>query len=349
LSDNQGLSGQQIAEFAAGILIQVGMSEGDAAIVGDALAWADLRGIAAQGLAKLPIIVARLRAGGTSPNPKVTVVQESPVVTVFDAADEWGHVSGVRAMRAAVAKAKRVGAGISLVRNTSTASAMGYYANVAAEQGLIGLALNNGAPLLRTWGGTTELLGNQAFAIGAPSRRHAPLLLDTALSAITLTAIQELLARGMALPAGLALNAAGDPTTDPEEALGGSLLPSGGHRGYGLAIMFEALTGLLSGSARFAEDVTPLEDVRRPQSVSHFMLAIDPGVSMPLDQFRARVDDLIDRIHASVPAAGVDQVRVPGERSATYAAAREANGVLFPADRLAELRDLGAEFDVYWR
>jgi LDH2 family malate/lactate/ureidoglycolate dehydrogenase len=323
------------------------MPEEDAAIVAEALAWADLRGIRPQGLAKLPTIVARLQAGGNVACPNVEVVRDTPVLTVFDAGHAWGHVAGVRAMRVAIAKAIAAGVGIAVVRNTDSASALGYYAMLAVEEGLIGWAMNNTTPLLPPWGGTTKLLGNQAFALGCPSARHAPLLFDSATSAITWTGIDKLRHCGAQLPDGVALNAAGEPTTDPVEALAGFLLPMGGHRGYGLSLMFEVLTSVLSGG-RLGPEVTPLSYLDRPQGVSHFMLAIDPRALMPLERFVERVDELIDRVHASPPAPGVDRVRLPGERGAETAAHRERDGVPFPADDVTELRRLGDGLGVAW-
>jgi LDH2 family malate/lactate/ureidoglycolate dehydrogenase len=343
------VSAAQIRAFAATALGRVGMSNADAAVVADALAWADLHGIDAQGLAKLPLIVARLRAGGNAVAPSIKVVSETQATTVFDVADEWGHVSGVRAMRAAIRKAKTVGVGLGVVRNTSSASAMGYYAMLAAKDDLVGVALNSTYPLMPPWGGTTRVLGNQAFAIGCPSGRHGPLLFDSALSAISWTGIEALRGRGEEwIPEGLALTADGKPTSDPVQALAGILLPMGGHRGYGLALIFEVLTGVLSGGDRFGRDVTNIHDLAQPQGVSHFMLAVDPQISIPLDQFLERVDALIDQMHASPPASGVDRVRVPGERRADVARLRERDGVPFPASRLAALRRLGEDLGVSW-
>jgi LDH2 family malate/lactate/ureidoglycolate dehydrogenase len=336
----------RIRTFASTVLERIGMGSGDAAVVADALAWADLRGISAQGLTKLPVIVARVRAGGTASRPPARIVSETAAVTVYDAASEWGQVSGVRAMRAAVRKAADTGVGMSIVRNAGSLGALGYYVMLAAEQGQIGLAVNNSSPLLQAWGGTEPILGNQGFAIGAPSGGPVPLLLDTALSSITLTRIHELMAVRARLPDGVAVDSDGRPTTDPGEALAGGLLPSGGRRGFGLAIMFEVLSGVLSGGASFADSVRPLSELNQPQGVSQFFLAIDPRVVMPLAEFTSRVDALVEVIHRSPPAPGVDRVRAPGERAAAVAARREHDGVPFAEPELVKLRALGAEYGV---
>jgi LDH2 family malate/lactate/ureidoglycolate dehydrogenase len=340
------LQADHIRTFASTVLMRIGMGSDDAAVVADALAWADLRGISAQGLSKLPVIVARVRAGGTAARPPVRIVSETAAVTVYDAASEWGQVSGARAMRAAVRKAAGTGVAMSIVRNAGSLGALGYYAMLAAEQGQIGLAVNNSSPLLQAWGGTKPILGNQGFAVGAPSGGPVPLLLDTALSSITLTRIHELLAARARLPDGVAVNSDGRPTTDPREALAGGLLPSGGHRGFGLAIMFEVLTGVLSGGACFADSARPLSELNEPQGVSQFFLAIDPRVVMPLAEFTSRVDALVEAIHRSPPAPGVDRVRVPGERAAALAVGREHDGVPFAESELLKLQALGTQYGV---
>jgi LDH2 family malate/lactate/ureidoglycolate dehydrogenase len=171
---------------------------------------------------------------------------------------------------------------------------------------------------------------------------------DAATTAITWARIHEYEARGDDLPPGVALDRAGRPTTDPVAALSGLLLPMGGHRGYGLALMWEILTGILSGSARFGSDLTGPDDHGRPMAVSILLVAIDPALSMPHETFVERVDTLIDRIHASPPTPDSDEVRVPGERGFRLAEERERDGIPLPAAGVANLRRLGRELGVAW-
>jgi LDH2 family malate/lactate/ureidoglycolate dehydrogenase len=197
-------------------------------------------------------------------------------------------------------------------------------------------------------GGTSKVVGNQAFALACPAGRHSPLLFDSALSAISWTQIEELRDRGEPLPAGVALDTSGEPTSDHGAALAGMLLPVGGHRGFGIALMWEVLTGVLSGNDRFATAITPLAELDRPQSVAHFYLAIDPTVAMPYAEFTARVDALIDQMHASPPAKGVDRVFVPGEQGFATAARRAREGIPISAERDALSRALGESVGVPW-
>src|SRR5207248_23234 len=142
------ISAADVRAFSARVLEALGMSVEDATIVGDALAWADLRGITPQGIAKLPLLVRRLRAGGARVDAAIRVVADRGAFTRLDAQQATGHVAGVRAMRVAVAKAKTRGIGLAVIGNTDSGSAMGYYASLAAAEGLVAISINNTYPLM---------------------------------------------------------------------------------------------------------------------------------------------------------------------------------------------------------
>jgi LDH2 family malate/lactate/ureidoglycolate dehydrogenase len=269
-------------------------------------------------------------------------------MVLLDAHDSWGQVVAPRAMDLAIEKARGGGVGLAVVRNTTSSGMLGFYAIRAVAARMIGLAINNSPPLMPPAGGTGKVLGNQAFAIASPAGRHEPILLDMATSAITLARIHDHVGAGTDLPPDVALDAAGEPTIDPISALEGFLLPMGGHRGAGLALMWEVLTGVLGGSDRFGTNVTGPDVTDRPQGVTVFLLAIDPEISMPFDDFAPRVDRLIDRIHASPPAPGVDRVTVPGERSFERAASGRGEGVTLPGALAERLAVIGAELGVTW-
>src|SRR4029077_215486 len=141
---------------------------------------------------------------------------------------------------------------------------------------------------------------------------------DSALT-MTLNALRKLSASGEPVPPGLVLDARGQPTTNADEGLAGMLLPIGGHRGFGLAIMWEILTGVLSGGMLLAE-IGEMENVGDRIGNSLFLMAIDPAAFMAVDVFLARAAPVVDEMHAAEPA-GADKVRVPGERAARNAIA----------------------------
>lgn len=339
----------RLRDFAVSVLRAVGMADEDAAITAEAMVWADLRDLPSHGVSgKLAQCVRRIRQGTTAASVRWEPVHARGAMVSYDAGNAWGQVTGARLMRHACALAREHGIGIAVARDSSSAAAMGYYASLALDDGLIGIAITNGNVLMPPPGGTTRVIGNQGFAIGAPARRHRPLLFDSALSLISAGEIHTALERGQELAPGLMLDAEGRPTIDPARALSGLFLPIGGHRGFGLALMWEVLTGVLSGGERVAAGVGAPDAYDRPQGVSHTFIAIDPTVAMPLDVFRERVDDLIDQIHASPPAQGVERIYAPGERGYENAERRAREGIPLTPKRRDALAALAKEVGVPW-
>jgi LDH2 family malate/lactate/ureidoglycolate dehydrogenase len=335
----------ELHRFARRLFTRAGMPAGDAAVLADHLIWADLGGMSWIGVNKIPAYLARLRAGGTRARAAPEVIRESGGLLVVDGQHGFGQVICSHAMEMVIAKASSTGLAAAVVRNTTSAGALGFYAARAAGRRLIGLAINNTPPLMAAPGGAEPVVGNQAFAIAAPAGRHRPLLYDSATSAITWVRIHDHHLAGEPLPEGVALDAGARPTVDPIAALGGILLPMSGHRGFGLALLWEVLTGVLAGGAAFSTGVgagAPGE----PEGVSAFLLALDPAATQPYDDFTGRVDTLIDTIHDSRRRAGTERITVPGERSAETRDRRTAAGIPVPAALLADLRALGTELGV---
>jgi LDH2 family malate/lactate/ureidoglycolate dehydrogenase len=340
---------ERLRQFASEVLERVGMGDGDARVMADSFVWADLHGLPFVGIRRLPECVGRLQKGGTDPGDGtgLSIVGEREAFAVVDAMDTFAQVTGVRAMELAVDKARSTGVGIVSVRNTTSAGALGYLAIQAAERGMVGMAINDTAPVMSTWGGSAGALGAQPFAVASPAGRHPPLLLDMTNSVMSMVRIYEHQTRDETIPAGVALAADGQPTTDPASAIRGTLLPAG-HRGYALALMWEVLTGVLAGGEAFGNDVGLPGQLERPMKVSLFLMAIDPTASMAHETFAARVDQLIDHVHAAPTHAEADDVRVPGERSQAIAARRAQEGLPIPDEVVRSLQTLGVQVGVSW-
>jgi LDH2 family malate/lactate/ureidoglycolate dehydrogenase len=336
---------EALRTFIRQVLLAVGMRPAAADLTADAMVWADLRAIDPHGVAKLPVLVARIESGTTAADAEPTVVSETATTALIDAGTIWGQVSATWAMELAVEKARMHQLGAVVVRNSSSLGALGYYPLVAVRAGMIGLAITNSMPLLAPWGGTRKLLGNQGYAIGCPAGRYPPLLLDTSNCATSWGNVRMVAERGEQLAPGLAFDAEGRPTTDPAAALEGLLAPAGGHKGFGLALMWEVLTGVLGGLA-YGANVGALEDLSRPQEVSHFVLALDPAAYLPLDLFTARIDSLIAQIGSNPPTPGVERPYAPGEQGFARAAARERDGIPLSGRRQAELVTLAERIGV---
>ena len=337
-----------LRRFTAEVLERIGLGAEDAVVFADAMIWSDLRGISKQGTLRLPLVAERVRAGGSKARGAFVVERDSPSFATISGGEQWGPVLGVKAMRLATGKARTTGVGAVVVRDTSFAFALGYYPTLAIAEGMIGLAINDCLPLMAPPGGTKRVIGNQAFALGCPAGRHLPILLDTALSATTWTAIHEVQERGGQLGAGLAVGPDERPTTDPALALAGRLLPLGGHKGFGIALIFEILTGVLSGGALFGEHLRGPDELAKPMGTSLFILAIDPRKSMSYETFLERVDELIDQVLSSPTEPGVDRIYTPGQRSFLLAEQREREGIPLAPTTIAKLREVGRELGVDW-
>jgi LDH2 family malate/lactate/ureidoglycolate dehydrogenase len=339
---------EQARAFAMEVLGTLGMPEADAAIAAEAMVWAGLRDAIGHSLIRLDQIANRAKAGGLSLTADWTAVRQRGNTTVLDAAHIWGTVAGTHGMRHAIQAAMSFGVGMASVRNCDVTGILGWYSSRALPERMIGIAISNGAPLMPAWGGADKIMGNQVFSIASPAGTHAPIVVDLGMGAASLHLLTEAAATATPLPSGVVVDANGAATSDARKWQdGGALLPMGGHRGYGLSLMWEVLTGVLSGGHMLTEVGTP-DELDRQIGCSLFLLAIDPSAFLPYETFAARVDQLIDRVHASPPAPGFDRVRVPGARRAVMAEEREHDGIPFPVEYLTTLEALAADLGVRW-
>jgi LDH2 family malate/lactate/ureidoglycolate dehydrogenase len=341
------ISVDALRAFTQDVLHAVDMSAEDAAITADAMLWGELRGLSHHGVAgKLPNLVARIRAGGTNPRATLEVLLDLPAMVLYDGHDGWGQVLCTRGMRATIERARATGAAVSVIRNSSSPAALGYYSSLAAAEGMIGMVVSNSVPTMVPWGGAALFIGNQPHTLAAPAGNFPPVVYDSALSAVSTGTLHDYQQRGEALPEGVALSADGQPTTDAGQALKGLLLPAGQHHGSGLALMWEIVTGVLAGSDFLLSRVGNPNAVARPQGVSLFLMAIDPSPIMSRTAFAARVDGLLEELHAVKRQSGVERIYAPGERSAELAQDRMRNGIPLSAAQLAALHSLAADVGV---
>ena len=340
------LSATQLKRFSIEMLTALGMPEEDADIVADSFVWAGLRDAITHSIIRIEQIAKRSRAGGLSMKVDWTPVRATGGVALLDAGYAWGTIGATRGMRIAVESARKYGIGMTSIRNCDNTGALGMHTSHAIEAKMIGLAITNTTPFMPAWGGTKKLLGDQAFSIGAPAGRHYPVVLDESLGAEKLNVLREAAAKGLTLPPNTILTAAGEPTTDATEyAKGGMLLPAGGHRGAGLVLMWEVLTGVLAGGHMLTE-VLDMSRLDTKLGNSLFVMAIDPSKILPLDEFLARMDRFVEEIRASPPMAGVERVRLPGERRERIAEERRKTGIPIPEDHVTRLRPLADELGV---
>lgn len=301
----------------------------DAAIVADHLVEADLRGVHSHGVIRVPRYVEEIGKGQLNVRPNIRIVSDHGGQVVMDADNAFGHLAALRANEVAIERGKAHGlAGVALRRSTHC-GAMAYYAIRAMRQSLIGFATTNAGMNMTPTGGTQKLIGNNPFAMAVPTNRDWPMVLDMATSVVAGGKLDVARSKGQSIPLGWARDAEGTPTTDPVAARGGSLEPLGGPKGYGMALMLDVLAGVLSGG-RFGG---MLGEGRFGQ----FFLTLDVERYQPLDAFKARMDQLIDQIHASPRAPGVARVYVAGEIEHDLQTRRLREGIPIEESVLAEL------------
>ncbi|QCI68159.1 Ldh family oxidoreductase [Phreatobacter stygius] len=324
----------------AGLFQAAGLPETAARAMAQALVEAEQQGLGSHGLMHLPLYLDRLKAGSVSTADRAELVSDQGAVAVLDARHMLGHLAAEQAMALAVEKAKSFGIGAVAVRHGFHFGAAGRYVRQAAEANCIGIAMSNTKPMMPAPGGAEPLVGNNPLAIGIPSADQPAIVMDMATSEGALGKIRMAARAGQPIPPTWAVTADGEATTDPDAAIRGMLLPTGGPKGFALALMIDLMCGLLSGGASGAE-VRPLYgDVAVPNDCSFLFIAMHAGqfgqgAALPQRAAAAR-----GRLLASKRAAGAERVVAPGQRK-WEAEQRQQDSVDIDETVLATLAKLG--------
>ena len=334
----------QLREFAARVLQAVGVPANDAATVAWALVEANLEGIDTHGISRLALYTRRVQAGLAAARPTMRLDHPAPAVGLLDADNALGPVAAQTAMNEAVRLAKQFGVGMVAVAHTNHAAALSTYTEQAAAANCLGVMVCNTPPGMPPWGGIKPLLGTNplAFAAPGPDAGAPPVVVDMATTVVARGNIIMAARQQQAIPEGWAIDAAGNPTTDAQAALGGSVLPMAGAKGFALAVMVEMLASTLSGAGWGPNVHSPYDDWSQPTDAGLWCLAIHLGPLMAPEVYRERLGGLLGAIHTA-PAAPGATIRVPGERRAQVRAERTANGIPIDPTTRKELDGLADE------
>jgi LDH2 family malate/lactate/ureidoglycolate dehydrogenase len=314
----------RLHRFITESLLSLEVPTEDAAIVADSFVEAELEGQSGHGAIRFPFVLSRLRAGLISPHPAMRIVHESPAAALLDGGNGLGPVVGMRALAIAEAKARSEGVGLCAGRRSNHLGSMGFYVNKAAAGGVIALGFGNTPPAMAPPGGTNPVLGTNPIAAAFPTR-GAPVLVDLATSQVARGRILKAARAGEPIPAGWALDAEGKDTTDPDEAIKGSLKPLGGAKGFALALMVEALSGVLAGAAVGPDVGGTYINSDKESNLGLCFLVIDPAA---IDAgFAERMTALTDVIRSVESLDAAEPVRVPGDRRRLESGVRRAEGI----------------------
>lgn len=308
---------EKVSQFSVQCLTKCGMNFEDAEIVTQTLVEADQKGIHSHGFMRLPVYIQRIKKGMIVANATVECIRETESIVVADGQYGAGQVVAYRTMQMAIEKARNNGAGVAIVKNSNHFGIASRFAQMATDQDMIGVVISNVEPLMPAVGGAEKVIGNNPISIAAPSNGTLPVILDMALSSVPLGKILFTKSQGQNMPEGWGLDKNGAMTTNPAEVhngeeMLGSLFPTGGPKGFGLALMTEVLTGVLSGG-EFSKQIASMYSMEKRQSISHFMLALDISKFMDITEFKERIAILSALIKGSKRAEGVDELFLPGE------------------------------------
>ncbi len=329
---------EELLNLARKIFIAKGVPESEANLVADVLVEANLRGHGSHGVIRIPKWVSGLEAGAINPVAKVETVRETQASALLDGGRALGPVIGGQASDMAIHKATSVGIGIVVVRKASHIGMLGYYTEYMSRQGVIGICMTNTESGMAPFGTADKILGTNPLSIGVPARDH-PMILDMSTSVVARGKIVVALENGEKIPLGWALNKDGDPTTDPRDALEGVLLPLGGMKGSGLAIMVDILTGALAGQA-VGKDVRGTFDMQHAGTKGDMFMAIKLSAFIDPERFLNTVESLKNQIKSAKKAKGVDQILLTGEYEYLMRKKRCKEGIPISQELFVTLTDL---------
>ena len=330
--------------FTRDALLAQGLPAADAELAAKQMIEADITGFDAHGIMRLNNYCNWIKSGRVNPKANIKVLQRAPATALVDGDDGVGHLVMTYATNLAIELARASGVGWVGVRNSNHAGAAGIYPAMAADQGMVGIyAAVSTMNHMGLWGGAEALLGTNPIAIAIPAGKEAPVVLDIATSVSSFGTIRQHLARDEPRQEGWVVHSkTGKPITDPKKVDDGVLLPIGGHKGSGLALMIGLLAGVLNGAAFGRDVVDPSAPGNGATNTGQFIIALDVSRFIAPDVFAAEMDRHLKDLAASPTWPGFDAIRLPGADRRKRRADRSANGVKLPATLMKQLDDLAA-------
>jgi LDH2 family malate/lactate/ureidoglycolate dehydrogenase len=337
------LHADALQDWSAALLAAAGLEQEAAATVAATLVATSVRGVDSHGVARLPIYVERLRAGVLNPKPRPKVDRRDGAVAVVDGDGGPGQIAGLFATDLSVELAGSFGIGAVSVHSSNHYGAAGIYAARAARAGMVGMSTTNADPLAVPFGGARKALGTNPIAFAAPTDGGV-FVLDMATSQVAANKVFNARDEGRSIPEGWAVDESGAAITDPSEFY--AVVPLGGYKGYGLALMVEVLSGVLGGAGVTHGVAGLFANLEEPQGLGHFHLALDPERTVGRERFAAVLSGLLDELRAIPPAPGFEEVLVAGDPEERAERERSADGIPLPDALVEKLETLSGELGV---
>lgn len=338
---------QALRRFCFSVLERLGVSPSDASIWTEVMVETSLRGVDSHGILVLPMYAEMLEAGGIRVDRPVEVINDQGGTLLLDGGNGIGAVVANQAMDLALDRAHKFGLSFVSIRNSNHFGMAGFYAMKSLPMQMIGGAFTNAGPAIAAWGGRTKVIGSNAMAIAIPAGDELPIVFDAAIGASAAAKIFLAMERGERIPTDWMIDINGQPTDDPQKLFeGGVLLPFGKHKGYGLGLILDVLTGVLSGGL-FSTSVRGFgRNMSEPLGVCHSFCALHIECFISLVQFRSRMDEMIKNVKASETLEGVKRVYLPGEKGFLTRENRKLNGIPLWGKLRGDLEKLGRRLSI---
>ena len=337
---------QELTGFLAAVFQKLDVTTDDAAEVADCMVFAHLRGFDTHGLPCLSGYVESLEGGRINARPQLRIERPMPWSVRVDADNGLGHIAGRRAMREAIEAAKKLGIGAAAIRRSNHFGAASSYSMLAIAADCIGIVTSNAAAAAAPFGALEQFLGTNPLSVAVPTGSAPPFVIDMATTEGSRKKVRQALKQGVPLPAGWATDKDGNPTTDPQAALDGVMLPFGGMKGSAITLLLDVLAGVLTGAEFGGRVLSVATNQERESGNGNFMLVLNIEAFLPAQEFKARMDEEMARLRALKPAKGIREVIYPGFKEHQTEATRRDKGIPLPGDVVEEARQIGARLGV---
>lgn len=335
---------EALRSFTQSVFSQTGLADEASSVLADGLVTANLRGVDSHGVVRLEPYTLKLERGGFNDSPDLSVTETRPGAFRVDADDGPGQYATLEAMDRSVERAKETGAAFAVVENSNHFGTAAYYTERAADSDCVGFAMTNVGPNVAPFGGIDPYFGTNPLAYSVPTRDSFTITLDMATSVVAKGKIILAEEEGETIPEEWALDEQGRPTTDPSEVH--ALQPVGGPKGYGLGLLVDVCSGLLSGMGHSPSVDSLYDDYSKSQEIGHFVGAIDVGAFRDVEAFKDDVETMISELKSQRTVEGVDEVMLPGEPEARTRAEREAEGIPLGSGVRETLSEIADTYDL---
>ena len=335
----------ELHQLIADKLVKAGLKKEQADVVADHLVYADAKGIHSHGAVRVDYYAERIAKGGINTDPKITFEKTGPSSGIVEGDNGMGHYVALEGLKNAIDLCKESGIAVVGLKRVSHTGTMAYYVQEAAKQDLIALSVCQSDPMVVPFGGSGNYFGTNPIGFAFPRKEGAPIAFDMATTVQAWGKVLDARSKNKSIPDTWAVDAQGNPTTDPFNVRG--LLPIAGPKGYGLMMMVDILSGMMLGLP-FGKHVSSMyDDLSKGRDLGHLYILIDPSRFTDVSLFKENVETMVEELHAMQPAEGFDQVSVPSERSQKKYDEYMKNGIPIEKNIYEYLKSDKVHFDRY--